>query len=253
VPAVGTLLDALPSYLESRLYAWIDSQLASYVHGDGPIATAIDLVLRVAETSIAELRLASELTLEDGVAIHRLHEIVFAFESAEVRIDLDGFAPVVDLEETPAAVCTAGEDEAELALGAHAFGVPFGELALAALDDVLIAEFGADLRGTLGLLVDCPRLAAAVADRCYLGVCVGHEAELRAICEGGLDYLADQIHDRIAAVRFDAVSLDAGTARMLDGTPDDGVADQLVDGVWSARIDAGMGPRSAPGTFTGTR
>jgi hypothetical protein len=253
VPAVGTLRDALPWALESRLYGWIDSQLASYTHGDGPIATAIDLVLTLAETSIAELRLQSELTLDGGAATHRLDTIVFAFEGHEVSQELAGFSTVLDLEETPAATCSPDGTEARVTLGAHSFGIPYGELALAALDDVLVAEFGTDLRGTLGLLVDCPSLAADVADRCYLGVCVGHESELLAICEGALDYVADEIRERVGAVRFDAISLDAGTARMIDGAPADRVADQLTGGVWTARIDAGMGPRSAPGTFTGTR
>jgi hypothetical protein len=255
VPAVDTLRDALPSALESRLYTWIDDQLASYTHGGGPIATAIDLVLTLAETSIAQLRLESELTIEGDTATHRLDEIVFAFEGAEVHVELADFAAVLDLEASPAATCTPddGGDTAQLALGAHAFGIPYGELALAAIDDVLVMEFGTDLRGTLGLLVDCPSLAADIADRCYWGVCVGHEDLLLQICEGALDYAADEIRERVAAVRFDAISLDAGTATMLDGTPDDNVADELASGVWTARIDAGMGPRTAPGTFTGSR
>lgn len=253
VPAVEEIRDALPWALESRLYGWIDTQLASYTHGDGPIAVAIDTVLTLAETSIAELRLQSELTLAGGTATHRLDTIVFAYEDHEVSQELAGFSTVLDLEGNPAATCTPDGGEAELALGAHGFGIPYGELALAALDDVLTAEFGTDLRGTLGLLVSCPALAADIADRCYWGQCVGHETELLAICEGALDYLADQIHARIAAVRFDAISLDAGTARMLDGASADNVADELAGGVWTARIDAGMGPRSAPGTFTGAR
>jgi hypothetical protein len=253
VPAVAEIRDALPWALESRLYGWIDSQLASYTHGDGPIAVAINTVLTLAETSIAELRLRSELTLEGSTATHRLDTIVFAYEDYEVSQELAGFSTVLDLEADPAATCTPDGGEAQLALGAHSFGIPYGELALAALDDVLAAEFGTDLRGTLGLLVDCPALAADIADRCYFGQCVGHESQLLAICEGALDYVADEIHERVAAVRFDAISLDAGTARMLDGATDDNVADELAGGIWTARIDAGMGPRSAPGTFTGTR
>ena len=253
VPAVAEIRDALPWALESRLYGWIDSQLASYTHGDGPIAVAINTVLTLAETSIAELRLQSELTVAGGTATHRLDTIVFAYEDYEVSQELAGFSTVLDLEGEATATCTPGDGEAQLALGAHSFGIPYGELALAALDDVLAAEFGTDLRGTLGLLVSCPALAADIADRCYWGQCVGHETELLEICEGALDYVADQIHDRVAAVRFDAISLDAGTATMLDGASDDNVADELAGGIWTARIDAGMGPRSAPGTFEGTR
>jgi hypothetical protein len=33
----------------------------------------------------------------------------------------------------------------------------------------------------------------------------------------------------------------------------DGTADALVDGRWTATIDAGMGPRAVPATFEGAR
>ena len=36
----------------------------------------------------------------------------------------------------------------------------------------------------------------------------------------------------------------------LDG---DGVLDRLAGGVWGASLDTGMGPRTVPTTFTGTR
>jgi hypothetical protein len=233
VPAVGEVRDALPSYLEDRLYGWIDGELASYTHGDSPIAVVIDRILTIAETVIAELRLSSELTVEDELAVHRLRAIAFAVDAYEVGFDLD--AP---------ATATASHTDDTLTLGAHAYGLPYGEYALAAVQSILQAELGTDLRGVLGLLVDCPTLADTIANKCYWNQCVGHESQLAAVCEGGLDYLAQEIIERVSAMRFDALTLQSGTATQT--------ADGLSDGTWTATIDAGMGPRSAPGRFTAT-
>jgi hypothetical protein len=251
VPAVEEVRDALPSYLEDRLYGWIDGELATYTHGDAPIAVLIERILAVAEAVIAELRLSSDLTVEDGAAVHRLREIAFAIDELEIRQDLASFGGILDLDESPTATVTPTGDTATLALGTHSFGLPYGELALAALDAVLQAELGTDLRGALGLLIDCPRVAHAIATRCYLSQCVGHESQLAAICEGGLDFLAAEIDTRIGAMRFDAIRLQSGAAVLADTAPADGHADTLTAGVWTATIDAGMGPRTAPGTFTG--
>lgn len=251
VPAVGEIRDALPSSLESRLYGWIDDELAQFTHGDHPIAVALGLILRVAEATVAEIHLGAELTLDGDAAVHTLREVGFAIEGREVRIGVEEWAGVLDLDGEATARVTPDGTDARLALGAHAFGLPYGELALRAIEDVLVLELGADLRGALGMLIDCPTLAHEVATTCYWGACVGHEAQLLEVCEGGLDHAAAQIRSRLAAVRFDAIALDAGTARLLDGSPADRVADDLVDGVWQATIDAGMGPRFAPGTFAG--
>lgn len=243
VPAVDEVRAALPSSLEDKVYEWIDGRLAGNAQ--------LDRIVTIVETSIGELHLATELDVAGGAARHDLREVGFAIAGYDARVDVSGL-PLVDLSATPAVTITAADGAATLALGAHAYGLPYGELLLDAVEDVVVAEYGVDLRGALGLVVDCPALAAWVADRCYLGVCVGHEAELRAICEGGLDHAAAELRARVEAIRFDAITLDAGAATLLD-TDADGAADTIADGTWTAHIDAGMGPRLAPGTFTGAR
>jgi hypothetical protein len=254
VPAVEEIRAALPSSLESRLYGWIDGELATYTHGDGPVATAIDDVLTICETPLAEVELASDLTITGATATHRLREVGFAIDGLVLRYDLanlDGLP--LALQATVAATVISDGPVAQLTLSRHAFGLPFGQLALTAIEDVLQLRYGTDLRGVIGLLIDCPALAADVADQCYYGVCVGHEAQLLAVCEGGLDRLADKVRDELLAYDFDAITLHAGTAQLSDGATVDGVADAVVGGVWTADLDAGMGPRAAPGTFAGGR
>lgn len=254
VPAVGELRAALPGALESRLYGWIDDELATYTHGDGPVATALDGVIMVCETSLAEVQLSSELAIDGTTATHRLREVGFSIDGLELRYDLGNLEGLpLALEAAVAATVVSDGRVTQLTLGRHAFGLPIGQLAMAAIEDVLRLRYGADLRGVLGLLVDCPELAANVADRCYLGVCVGNEAQLITICEGGLDHLADELRGQVTALDFEAITLHGGTAQLTDGATSDGVADAVVGGVWTADLDAGMGPRRAPGTFTGGR
>ncbi len=112
--------------------------------------------------------------------------------------------------------------------------------------------FGQGVRPTLGKVVNCPALAAAIADKCVLSACVGHETELRQICDGGLDAVVDFAHDKLAAMRLDVLHLAEGAARLVDDDGD-GIADRITDGVWKAELNLGLGLRHAPATFTGVR
>jgi hypothetical protein len=114
------------------------------------------------------------------------------------------------------------------------------------------AEFGTDIHDTLSKALNCPHLAAAVANNCILGVCVGHTSELTSVCQGGLDALVDGLHDQLASLRFDVLHFAAGQARLVDDDHD-GVADRIVDGTWTAEMNLGMGLRHTPATFTATR
>ena len=112
--------------------------------------------------------------------------------------------------------------------------------------------FGGGIRATLGKAVNCTAIASAVADKCVLGACVGHETELRSICNGGLDALVDFTHDKFAALRLEVLHFASGNARLVDDDSD-GYGDRIVDGVWQAELNIGLGLRHAPATFEGTR
>jgi len=253
VPAVGTLRDALPSSLESRLYGWIDGYLQQITTGDGTVAQVLDTVIGVCHAPIGELRLASALTVDGDRATHRLDTVEIEVAGHALAYDVAPLAAIgVELEATVAATVVRDRDGARIGLAGHGFGLPYGKLAWRALDDLVGQRYGRDLRGQLGAMVDCPALARTVASKCVLGLCVGHEAELTAICEAGLDQAVDQVRGRIEAATVEPLILSAGTARVDDGQPADGVASSLA-GTWTAAVDLGVGPRPAPATFTGTR
>ena len=132
------------------------------------------------------------------------------------------------------------------------FGLAYGEYAWQGIDAASTALFGGGVRQTLGTVVNCAGLARTVADRCVLGVCVGHETELREICDGGLDAVVGFAHDKLAAMRLDVLHFAKGTAKLVDDDGD-GVGDRIADGVWQAELNLGLGLRHAPATFSGTR
>jgi hypothetical protein len=253
VPAVGTLRDALPSALESRINGWIDDEIRGLTTGDGSLALVIDGVVTIAHAEVGLVRLGSRLVLDDGRAVHRLDTVGLDVLGRAMAFDVAPLAAIgAELEVPVTAAIVHQGGAATVTLGAHGFGLPYGRIAWRALDELVIDRYGRDLRALLGDQVQCDAIAAAVADRCLLGVCVGHESELRAICEAGLDRAVAELQQRVEAQTIEPVALDAGQATLADGAPRDGHA-STIEGTWDARLDLGQGLRPAPATFTGSR
>ncbi|HUQ05637.1 MAG TPA: hypothetical protein VM261_24205 [Kofleriaceae bacterium] len=251
VPAVGTIRDALPSQLESRLYGWIDGYIQGVTTGDGTLAQVIDSVVTAAQTDIGHMDLVSTLSINSGTAMHRLDNVTLEVGGQSLSYDVAPLATVgVELDVPVTATVDANN---RLALGAHAWGFPYGKIVWRAIEDQVEARYGTDLRGLLGRQVDCPGMAAWVADRCYLGVCVGHESDLRSVCEAGLDYAVAKVREKVEAAQVQPLTLDAGAAQMYDAAFSDNVCSVIDGGVWTARLDVGNGLRAAPATFTGER
>jgi hypothetical protein len=131
-------------------------------------------------------------------------------------------------------------------------GLPFGRYALQALHAILLTEYGADSVGAyLTNAVDCSALAQDVASRCFSMVCVGHAAELVAICEGGLSEGGNQIENQVLSLDFKAIHFERGSAIAVGSTvlrPQN--ATSLESGTWASTIDFGDGPQPATATFT---
>lgn len=251
VPAVGTIRSALPSALESRLYGWIDGHVQSVTTGDGTIAQVITTVLDVCHADLAELHLDSQLTIAGGAAAHRLDTVELEVQGRTLAFDVAPLAGIgVELDVPVTATCSA---DGALALGAHGWSFPYGKIAWQATEELVMARYGRDLRGVLGAQVGCAAMAQVVASKCFLSQCVGHAAELTAICESGLDHAVAQIRDRVEAYTVAPISLDSGTAVLAEGHIDDNRADDVTAGVWTARLDLSQGLRPAPATFTGSR
>jgi hypothetical protein len=245
VPIVGTVFDSLPGVLQDRVTGWMDDYLRSTVFADESVMTHLDGIAAAARTTLGSFELDSDLVVDpDAGSQHQLRTIRFRVDGNPLAFSLP------DSELVTATCSSTSQVDGTLTIGAHGFGLAYGEYADRALDAALVARYGTDLRGTLDQLIDCDALAASVAHRCSLGVCVGHEADLAELCTSGLDEAARQVHAKLRSLRADALRLDAGEATLVDEAPADGVAEALAEGVWQARVDFGQGLRAVTATFT---
>lgn len=251
VPAVQTLRAYLPSYLEGKVVGWLDDELRKLAIGGVPVTRLAGDLAALADTALARFALDSELVIAPGgAATHTLTAIDLTPAGLDVVVAIDGLPG-----EVVSATATCAARDGALTLGEHGYAIRYGEHVWHALGHALVTRHGAqhgDVRGLLGAAVGCPALAQRVASQCYLGVCVGHHAELTAICERGLDEVVGRARARVTALRFDAVRFAAGTATLVDADRD-GDAERLAPGTWTAEIDAGLGLRRVPATFTASR
>lgn len=262
VPLVADLLDALPSSLEDKLMGWINGYLEEALYDDTPVMDIIDEVLAVAEMSLTRFDMMSEWQLSaadaDGrmTLDHRLTGLRFPAIGLADTVDIPDLGPLTNDQTTAWLDRDASGAAGSLVLDEHGFGLPYGEYAYMAVESLMQQRYGMSVRESLGAAISCPTLAANVADRCVLGVCVGHEQELQAICDQGLDLAVDKLHEKFAEYRFDALVMDAGEAEILDDLSSvdyDGQMDLVRGGAWQSRIDASQGLRPIGAEFAGVR
>lgn len=249
VPAVAAIRAALPGVLEDRLEGWINGYIADVEINGTPITTYAAQIAALAELALTRFAVTSELVLDrNDTATHRLTGVDLAPAGFDASAPIGGFSGDVLTQTPPLLVGPGGA----LDLGNQQFGLNYGEYAWIAIEVASTKLFGAGVRASLGTAVDCPALARTIATRCVLDACVGHQPELTAICNGGLDAVVDIAHEKLGALRFDILRLATGAATLVD-RDGDGTGDAIVDGVWQAHLDVGGGPRMAPATFTGAR
>lgn len=248
VPAVGILRAALPDLLENELEQWINNEIEKLKIAGRPITEYAGEIAMLAEIALTQFAVDSELEIGEGGGTHRLTGLDLRPAGLDFRLPIGGLAADV-LTQKPD--ITVG-DRGALGLGDQHFGLAYGEYAWQGIEAASKLVFGGGVRETLGSVINCPALAKTISDKCLLGVCVGHETELRAICDGGLDAVVGFAHDKLAAMRLDVLHFAQGTARLVDDDGD-GVGDRIADGVWQAELNLGLGLRHAPATFTGTR
>jgi hypothetical protein len=204
-------------------------------------------IAALAETALTHFALDSELTIDGTSATLTLTAIDLAPAGLDVRVALDALPG-----EIVAATASCSTSKGALALGDHAYALAYGEYMWRAINEAVTGEYGTDVHGVIANAVNCPAIAHAVASKCYLGVCVGHEAQLTAICDAGVNEVVERMHDKLADMRFDAIHFAAGAATLVDANHD-GNAEALAMGVWTAEINAGLGLRHVPATFSAAK
>ncbi|CAN5554619.1 hypothetical protein BH11MYX1_BH11MYX1_04850 [soil metagenome] len=249
VPAVNTLYGLIPGLIKDKLEGFINTEVAKLKIAGQPLTAYAGDVADLADTALSQFAVDSSLTLvANAPSTHTLTALDFAPAGIDVKIPIAGLAADILTQHPAITLGAAGA----LGFGDQHFGLNYGEYAWQAINAATTADFGMDIHGVISHGLDCPHLAQAVADKCVLGVCVGHQTELASICQGGVDFLIDQLHQSIAALRIDAFHLTSGTSTLVDDDQD-GIAERIIAGTWTAELNLGAGPRHAPATFTGSR
>jgi hypothetical protein len=248
VPAVDLIYGVLPGVLKDKLEGWINDEIAKVKIAGVPITEYAGEIAALSDTALSQFAVDSELALTPDTATHRLTAIDFNPAGFDVVLPIPGLAGDI-LTQSPTVFVAEG---GALTLGDQHFGLNYGEYAWQGINLASTAAFGGDVRTTLGKAIDCPKLAHAIATKCVLAVCVGHESDLTNLCEGGLDALVNVVHDQLAAMRFDVLHFEQGTGHLTDDDQD-GIADRITGGTWTAELNLGMGLRHAPATFAATR
>lgn len=248
VPAVKAIYDALPDILTDKLEGWINGEIAKIKINGRTLPQYAGEIAALAETALTQFNLDSTLAMQPGSATHTLTAIDFTPAGLDVEIPITGLAADMLTQHPTISVAEGGA----LGFGDQKFGLRFGEYAWQGVNAMSTKLFGANVRETLGKAVNCPTLAQTIASKCVLNACVGHKAELTAICNGGLDQIVGQVEARFAAYDIDAFRFKSGLARLVDDDQD-GVADRIIDGKWDGEMNIGLGLRRAPATFTASR
>lgn len=248
VPAVGILRAALPGALEDKLEEWINAEIVKLRIAGKPITVYAGEIAMLAEIALTQFAVDSELSVGEGGGTHRITGLDLRPAGIDFRLPISGLAGDILTQQPDITV----EDRGALGFGDQHFGLAYGEYAWQGVEAASTVLFGKGVRATLGTVIDCAAVARTVADKCLLGVCVGHETELRQICTGGLDAVVDFAHDKLAAMRLDVLHFAEGSALLIDDDGD-GFGDRITDGVWKAKLNLGLGLRHAPATFTGSR
>lgn len=265
VPLAGELVAVLPGAVKGQLNDAINDYLAA--RGVGQSGGELDRILAITERAFVTFRLDSRLDVPASAkaatapGAHAIQTVTFEVPGGIAipvpRVVLDALSPLPGSLDAAPAVSVNGaapsKGDAAIVIGDHFFGLAYGEILFAALDG---RPGGPSLRARLGQAFDCPGLGTSVASRCVLGLCIGHAAEVTALCESALDEAVDQIHDQLAMANFEALRFSDGRAQLWDQTaaePRDGLVDRVAAGVWQATIDAGPGPRACRASFMGQR
>jgi hypothetical protein len=249
VPALQALYDALPDQLTDKFEGWVNDQIANVQVAGHPITDYTAQVVAYFDIALTHFDVDSDFAIaDDGTTTHTLTRLDLSPTGLHFGVPIGGVAADI-LTQNPDLQISAG---GALAIGEQHFGLNYGQYAWDTIEAMSTEIFGAGVREALGAAVNCPGVAHDIANKCVLGVCVGHEGTVKDICEGGLDALVGFAHDGLTSMRIEGLHLASGTATLVDDDGD-GVGDRITDGTWEAELNLGMGLRHTPAQFEATR
>jgi len=244
---VQQLKTAIGTTLSNNLEGWINTELDKARIATKTLRQVSTDVASITETSLTRFYLNSTLTMTPAKTTHALTGLNFKPASVDIVVLIGGISADQLTQHPALTVAEAGS----LALGDHHFGLAFGDHAWSGINLATTTMFGNGVQTTFVNGTSCSTLAKAIAAKCST-TCVGHESELRAICDGATAKLVGQLRERVAAFHLDLFRFASGNAHLLDENYD-GLADRITDGMWSVELNLGTGVRQASAPFTASK
>lgn len=248
VPYADTIYSLIPGPIRGNFEGWINDEVAKVKVNGQPITKYAGDMAHLFEYALTDFSVDSTMTL-DGMAVsHTLTALDLRPAGVDFVLPISGVASDI-LTQHPTLELTEGGG---LVFGEQHFGLNYGEYVWQAVEAFSTAQFGHGIKETLSNAVNCAGIAHTVANKCVLGVCVGHESQIKGVCQGGINAAVDFVHDQITSHRIEALHFASGGATLVDADGD-GVGDQIVEGTWDAEMNFGLGLRHTNASFDGTR
>jgi hypothetical protein len=248
VTALDDLYSLVPSFLTDKFEGWVNDEIAKLKIDGKTVPQYAGMVASLAETALTKFAIDSEWAITPTSTTHTLTALDLTPAGINVTLEISGLAADI-LTQHPTVMVGMG---GAMNVSEQHFGLMLGEYMWQGINAGVTNLFGGDIRTSLGKAVNCPTIAHNIANKCVLGVCVGHESIIKDICTGALDGVVDQIHGAFAKYNLEAFHMISGVAHLVDDDAD-GVADRIENGTWDSEMNIGMGLRKAPSTFSADR
>jgi len=268
-PIVSNVLSVIPDALEQPLTQWINDNVFAALYQGVPVTQQIASIVDDLASLVTRFQVDTSLDLIEpdvtgaSAATHSLAGVTFTVAEHALVVRAPDLLSDVTHGDLSASALHIVEQSPDVQNGIielrdHSIGLPIGAYVIHGIDQLMMAKFGQpNLRAALGALVNCSSVAHNVAQKCIGPVCVGHETELRNLCDAGLDAIVTSVEAQLMALNFKALHFKHGAAAMWDaamaGGPRDGVVDRIEDGIWNLGVDVGTGEHAVYADFTGVR
>jgi hypothetical protein len=243
--ALQQLKSAIGTTLSSNLEGWINVEIDKARIASKTLRQVGSEVVTIAETNLTRFNVDSTLLITPMKTTHGLTDLNFRPGSLDIIVLIGGI--VADkLTQYPAFTLAEG---GAVSFGEHKFGLAFGEHAWSGINLAATTLFGSNLTTAMVGAINCSTLAKAVATKCSGSSCMGHESELRALCDGGSAKLIGELGAKVSAIKLETFRVVGGSGRLVDEN-NDGIGNRIVDGVWNIEMNTGTGLRMLAVPFT---
>jgi hypothetical protein len=229
-PELAQLYAELPATLTTRLRGWMDTEIDKVKISSVSVRQYATSISSIVETALTRYSIDSTLSFTPDQTQHSLRALRFRLEGLDVVVPIGGLKADAIAQKPAVTVAEAGN----VTFGEHTFGLAFASHAWHAINLASTQQYGVEVVTTLAHAVDCRTLAQTVSTKCYGTSCVGHPAQLTAVCEKGLQLLSSQLSADAAAQGYDELRLTSGSAHLIDDNID-GLADR-IDGTWNLQL-----------------